>query len=202
MAEAYATFAARGIHCDPIIVSKITTRDGKNLAVPDANCRRVVDKDVADGVNKVLKSVVDKGTGKRAKIYRRSRHRRQDRDDQQQRGRLVCRLHAGDRRRGHDLVDNTKRPFIKRGPGYYRRSGVKGYRVPSTGVYLEGSGQRRRRHEDLEAGHAEVLPADPEDRVQPAAAQDPGRQAGAGAQSVRAGHCRRDQEAGDGRLHG
>ena len=69
MAEAYATFAARGIHCDPIIVSKITTRSGKNLAVPDANCRRVVDKDVADGVNKVLKSVVDKGTGKRAKIY-------------------------------------------------------------------------------------------------------------------------------------
>ena len=69
MAEAYATFAARGIHCDPIIVSKITTRDGKNLAVPDANCRRVVDKDVADGVNKMLKSVVDKGTGRRAKIY-------------------------------------------------------------------------------------------------------------------------------------
>jgi membrane peptidoglycan carboxypeptidase len=48
MAEAYATFAARGIHCNPIIVSKITTRSGKNLAVPDANCRRVVDKDVAD----------------------------------------------------------------------------------------------------------------------------------------------------------
>jgi membrane peptidoglycan carboxypeptidase len=69
MAEAYATFAARGIHCDPIIVSKITTRDDKNLDVPDANCRRVVDKDVADGVNKILKSVVDKGTGKRAKIY-------------------------------------------------------------------------------------------------------------------------------------
>ena len=42
-------FAARGVHCNPIIVSKITTRSGKNLAVPDANCRRVVDKDVADG---------------------------------------------------------------------------------------------------------------------------------------------------------
>ena len=63
MAEAYATFAARGIHCNPIIISKITTRAGKNLAVPDANCRRVIDKDVADGVNKILKSVVDKGTG-------------------------------------------------------------------------------------------------------------------------------------------
>ena len=31
MAEAYATFAARGIHCDPIIIAKITTRNGKNL---------------------------------------------------------------------------------------------------------------------------------------------------------------------------
>ena len=29
MAEAYATFAARGVHCDPIIVSKITTRTDK-----------------------------------------------------------------------------------------------------------------------------------------------------------------------------
>jgi PASTA domain len=37
-------------------------------------------------------------------------------------------------------VDNTKKPFIKRGAGYYRRSGVKSYRVPSTGVFLEGSG--------------------------------------------------------------
>ena len=37
-------------------------------------------------------------------------------------------------------VDNTKRPFTKSGNSYFRRSGVKGYRVPSTGVYLEGSG--------------------------------------------------------------
>ena len=36
MAEAYATFAARGIHCDPIIVTKITTRTGKKLKAPDA----------------------------------------------------------------------------------------------------------------------------------------------------------------------
>ena len=26
MAEAYATVAARGIHCNPVIISKITTR--------------------------------------------------------------------------------------------------------------------------------------------------------------------------------
>ena len=79
MAEAYATFAARGIHCNPIIISKITTRTGKNLDIPDANCRRVMDKDVADGVNKMLKSVVDKGTGTPVQDLRPGRHRRQDR---------------------------------------------------------------------------------------------------------------------------
>jgi hypothetical protein len=40
------------------------------------------------------KSVVDKGTGKRAKIYDGPRYRRQDRNDQQQRGGVVLRLHA------------------------------------------------------------------------------------------------------------
>jgi membrane peptidoglycan carboxypeptidase len=140
MAEAYATFAARGIHCDPIIVSKITTRDGKNLGVPDANCRRVVDKDVADGVNKVLKSVVDKGTGKRAKIY-------DGRDIAGKTGTINSNEAVWFAGYTPEIagvamisVDNTKRPFAKAGKGYYRRSGVKGYRVPSTGVYLEGSG--------------------------------------------------------------
>jgi membrane peptidoglycan carboxypeptidase len=140
MAEAYATFAARGIHCDPIIVSKITTRSDKNLAVPDANCRRVVDKDVADGVNKVLKSVVDKGTGKRAKIY----------DGRPIAGKTgTINSNEAVWFAGYTpeiagvamiSVDNTKKPFVKKGAGYYRRGGVKGYRVPSTGVFLEGSG--------------------------------------------------------------
>jgi membrane peptidoglycan carboxypeptidase len=140
MAEAYATFAARGIHCDPIIISKITTRAGKNLDVPDANCRRVVDKDVADGVNKVLKSVVDKGTGKRAKIY-------DGRDIAGKTGTINSNEAVWFAGYTPEIagvamisVDNTKRPFVKHGKGYYRRSGVKGYRVPSTGVYLEGSG--------------------------------------------------------------
>jgi membrane peptidoglycan carboxypeptidase len=140
MAEAYATFAARGIHCDPIIVSKITTRSGKNLDVPDANCRRVVDKDVADGVNKVLKSVVDKGTGKRAKIYDgRAIAGKTGTIDSNE---AVWFAGYTPEIAGVAMisVDNTKKPFIKRGAGYYRRGGVKGYRVPSTGVYLEGSG--------------------------------------------------------------
>ena len=140
MAEAYATFAARGIHCNPIIVSKITTRGGKNLAVPDANCRRVVDKDVADGVNKVLKSVVDKGTGRRAKIYdgRHIAGKTGTIDSNE----AVWFAGYTPEIAGVAMIsiDNTKSPFLKRGPGYYRRAGVRGYRVPSTGVYLEGSG--------------------------------------------------------------
>ena len=48
--ETAAPFAARGRHCDPIIVSKITTRSGKNIAVPSANCKQVMDEAVADGV--------------------------------------------------------------------------------------------------------------------------------------------------------
>jgi membrane peptidoglycan carboxypeptidase len=132
MAEAYATFAARGIHCDPIIISKITTRSGNNLDVPD--------KDVADGVNKVLKSVVDKGTGKRAKIY-------DGRDIAGKTGTINSNAAVWFSGYTPEIagvamisIDNTKRPFAKRGGGYYRRSGIKGYRVPSTGVYLEGSG--------------------------------------------------------------
>ena len=37
MAEAYATFAARGIHCDPIIIESVTTRTKKKLEVPNGN---------------------------------------------------------------------------------------------------------------------------------------------------------------------
>ncbi len=66
LASAYATFAARGIHCDPIIIKKITNRSGDNVAVPSANCKRVISADVADGVNDLLGSVIKTGTGKPA----------------------------------------------------------------------------------------------------------------------------------------
>ncbi|QDP95088.1 penicillin-binding protein [Microlunatus elymi] len=62
LAEAYATFAARGIHCDPIIIDKITNADGKELKAPSANCKRVISEDVADGVNDILQGVMT-GTG-------------------------------------------------------------------------------------------------------------------------------------------
>lgn len=67
MATAYATFAARGNHCDPVILKSVVNRDGKSLTVPSAGCKRVVSQSVADGVNSVLQGVMN-GTGAPATI--------------------------------------------------------------------------------------------------------------------------------------
>ena len=138
MAEAYATFAARGIHCDPVIVSKITTRSGKQLEPPDANCRRVISKDVADGMNRLLSGVMQPGgTGWRARIP----------NFVNQAGK------TGTINSNHAVwfvgytpliaasamiaIDPT-RSIWKHYPR--KRSGVAYFRVPSTHVILEGSG--------------------------------------------------------------
>ncbi len=68
MAEAYATFANRGIHCNPIILKSVETGDGANLEVPDADCKRVIRQEIADGVNFILQSVVENGTGRPAAL--------------------------------------------------------------------------------------------------------------------------------------
>ncbi|GAB3625109.1 transglycosylase domain-containing protein [Mariniluteicoccus endophyticus] len=65
--EAYATFAARGKHCDPIIIKKVTAKDGRDVPTPSANCRQVMDAKVADGMNSLLSRVMS-GTGARATI--------------------------------------------------------------------------------------------------------------------------------------
>lgn len=67
MATSYATFAARGIHCDPIIIKSVQNREGKGLAVPSANCKRVMPAEAADGVNSILQNVMT-GTGAPATI--------------------------------------------------------------------------------------------------------------------------------------
>ncbi len=143
MAEAYATFAARGIHCDPVIVSKITMRSGRQLEPPNANCKRVISKDVADGMNKLLSRVMQNhgngfgaGTGFRARIP----------GYQNQAGKTgtvnsnkavwfngYTPLIAGS---AMIAVDPTRKIWV----GSRKRSGVLNYRVPSTGVVLEGSG--------------------------------------------------------------
>ncbi|OMG53460.1 transglycosylase domain-containing protein [Tessaracoccus sp. ZS01] len=68
MAEAYATFANRGIHCTPIILQSVTTKEGKKLEVPSANCEQVIRPEIADGVNYLLQGVAMNGTGRRAAL--------------------------------------------------------------------------------------------------------------------------------------
>lgn len=66
MANAYATFANRGVYCTPVAIESITDAHGKALAVPKAKCDRVMAPETADTINTLLRGVVDSGTGERA----------------------------------------------------------------------------------------------------------------------------------------
>jgi membrane peptidoglycan carboxypeptidase len=70
MAEAYATFAARGEHCNAIAISGVVDSSGKNLPVPAADCKQAIEQKVADGMNELLQGVMKFGTGARAALNR------------------------------------------------------------------------------------------------------------------------------------
>ncbi|WP_156388554.1 MULTISPECIES: penicillin-binding protein [unclassified Nocardioides] len=57
MAEAYATFAARGLHCDARPVTKIEDANGTLLKDYPRKCTQVLPSAVADAVNDVLRGV-------------------------------------------------------------------------------------------------------------------------------------------------
>ncbi|QYJ03692.1 penicillin-binding protein [Nocardioides panacisoli] len=61
MAGAYATFAARGINCNPRPVLKISDANGNQLKSYDKSCKRVFDEEVGDAVNDVLRGVIEPG---------------------------------------------------------------------------------------------------------------------------------------------
>ncbi|MCI0688632.1 MAG: transglycosylase domain-containing protein [Sporichthyaceae bacterium] len=63
MANAYATFAARGIHCDTFAIMSVTDRFGEKLAVPKSECERVITPGVADATTSLLTNVMTNGTG-------------------------------------------------------------------------------------------------------------------------------------------
>jgi membrane peptidoglycan carboxypeptidase len=62
LASAYATVASGGTQCEPSPVLRITTSDRKTLRLPKSPCRRALDPDVANGVSKILKTVITSGT--------------------------------------------------------------------------------------------------------------------------------------------
>ncbi|MDX6325031.1 MAG: hypothetical protein QOK15_1385, partial [Nocardioidaceae bacterium] len=63
MAEAYATFAARGVHCDATPILQIRDRDGNVISTQGPTCNRVLRPAYADAVNLILKGVQTTGFG-------------------------------------------------------------------------------------------------------------------------------------------
>jgi membrane peptidoglycan carboxypeptidase len=57
LADAYATFAARGLHCDPRPVTSIDDSDEHTLKTYPQQCQQVIAAPVADAVNDVLRGV-------------------------------------------------------------------------------------------------------------------------------------------------
>jgi membrane peptidoglycan carboxypeptidase len=69
MANAYATFAARGMYCTPVAIDSVTQKTGsqvKSLPVPRSTCSRAMSEKTADTVSTLLKGVVEDGTGQEA----------------------------------------------------------------------------------------------------------------------------------------
>ncbi|HET7305196.1 MAG TPA: penicillin-binding protein [Segeticoccus sp.] len=58
LANAYATLASGGKHCDPVPVLSVTDPDGKKLGLKKGTCKRVLDPDVAAGTTAILEHVL------------------------------------------------------------------------------------------------------------------------------------------------
>ncbi len=61
MAEAYATFGARGIHCDSLPVTSVSDADGNLVKDYPQTCEQVMPGATADAVNDVLRGVMEPG---------------------------------------------------------------------------------------------------------------------------------------------
>ncbi len=58
MASAYATFAARGKHCDNRPVTQILNSEGKVFKNYKKDCKQVMQESTADTVNDILRGVM------------------------------------------------------------------------------------------------------------------------------------------------
>lgn len=58
IAGAYATMAAHGKYCSPIVITKITDTQGNRYPVPKANCHQVVSPGLANTVTNILEGVL------------------------------------------------------------------------------------------------------------------------------------------------
>ena len=59
MAGAYATFAARGVHCTPVVITTITDATGTPVNVPDADCHEAIPASIADTIANIMQGTID-----------------------------------------------------------------------------------------------------------------------------------------------
>jgi membrane peptidoglycan carboxypeptidase len=62
MAAAYAALAANGTFCEPVAITSMTDANGKELAVPQPNCRQAIDPKVAATAVYAMTTVIKSGT--------------------------------------------------------------------------------------------------------------------------------------------
>ncbi|TCO32434.1 membrane peptidoglycan carboxypeptidase [Kribbella steppae] len=61
LSNAYATFAARGKYCKPLLVASVEDKSRRPIDTPGIECKQVLRPEVADGVNRVLSAVMEPG---------------------------------------------------------------------------------------------------------------------------------------------
>ncbi len=71
VANAYATFAARGVRATPTTLRRVGTADGRTLYAATSTGQQTIDENTADLVNHALQSVVANGTGRPAQALGR-----------------------------------------------------------------------------------------------------------------------------------
>lgn len=59
VANAYATFAAHGLYCQPRVITSAVDRWGTQLPIGAPSCNQVISREVADGVTDMLREVTD-----------------------------------------------------------------------------------------------------------------------------------------------
>lgn len=59
LAGAYASFAAHGVHCDPIAITSITDAHNRQIDVPSAHCHQAISSGVADTVASIMQGTID-----------------------------------------------------------------------------------------------------------------------------------------------
>ncbi len=69
--NAYSTFASGGIFNKPVFITKISTPSGEQLPIVESEPRQGIRPEVAYVVTSLLRSVIEMGTGRKAKIIER-----------------------------------------------------------------------------------------------------------------------------------